>query len=269
VPLQALYYTDPACPWSWALEPTLRRLEHEFAGEVEIRYVMAGMAREFGPVEPLVREYVEAGFASGMPVDPRVWWEGAPRSSYPACIAVTAAAEQGNAGPLLRRLREGLLCRRQKLDTTDALLDAARAVPGIDVERFRIGLGSHGALEAFGADLERARAVPSEHWAEGAERVKLPSLEFLAPGGARHGVYGPAPYEALRKAAVAAGARPVDAGAPGVDQALRRWGSLATAEVAEVCRLPGPRAPAELWQAAAEWRVRAEAVGTGVLWSLA
>ena len=51
--------------------------------------------------------------------------------------------------------------------------------------------------------------------------------------------------------------------------ALRRFGSMATAEVAAVCDLPGPRAPAELWRLALEWRVRAERLGTGYLWSLA
>jgi predicted DsbA family dithiol-disulfide isomerase len=40
------YYTDPACPWSWAGEPALRRLQMEFGIELQITYVMAGMARE-------------------------------------------------------------------------------------------------------------------------------------------------------------------------------------------------------------------------------
>jgi hypothetical protein len=44
---------------------------------------------------------------------------------------------------------------------------------------------------------------------------------------------------------------------------------MATPEIALVCDLPGPRAPAELWQLALEWRVRAERLGTGHLWSLA
>jgi hypothetical protein len=54
-----------------------------------------------------------------------------------------------------------------------------------------------------------------------------------------------------------------------VQDALRRFGSMATAEVALVCDLPGPRAPAELWRLALQWRVRAERRGTGELWSLA
>lgn len=269
--IEAYYYTDPACPWSWAAEPAMRCLVHEFGSGLRLRYVMAGMAREFGDPEPLARSCVEAGLASGMPVDPRIWWEGAPRSSYPAGIAVKAAAEQGREGPYLRRLREGLLCRRRKLDNVEALVQEARGISGIDVERFRIDCGSHALLEAFGADLELGRAVPEEHHGEGAGRVKLPSVEFRGLDGAVHGVYGPSSYEALRAAALAAGAvAGVSPGGPlTLEQALRHWGSMATVEVAAVCSLPGPRAPAALWQAALEWRVKAEQVGTGELWTLA
>jgi hypothetical protein len=54
---------------------------------------------------------------------------------------------------------------------------------------------------------------------------------------------------------------------PAAEEAVRRWGSLATPEVAAACDLPGPRAPAELWQMATEWRVRARPVPGGVMWS--
>jgi putative protein-disulfide isomerase len=262
------YYTDPACPWSWALEPSLRKLRHEFGDGLSITYVMGGLAREFGDPIPVVADMLDAADESGMPVDPRPWLTAAPRSSYPACIAVKAAAEQGDPGPYLRRLREGLECRRGKLDGTDALLQAARGVPGLDLQRLRLALGSHAVLEAFGADLDRARAVPAEHHGPGAGRVRLPSLEFVGDDGAVHGVYGFSDYGSLRAAAVAAGAPPVAGPPPSVEDALRRLGSMATAEVAAVCDLPGPRAPAELWRRALEWRVRIERVGTGELWSL-
>ena len=51
--------------------------------------------------------------------------------------------------------------------------------------------------------------------------------------------------------------------------ALRRFGRLATAEVEAVCDLPGPRAGAELWRLAAEWRVKRVPVLTGEFWDLA
>jgi putative protein-disulfide isomerase len=263
------YYTDPACPWSWALEPALRKLSHELAGSLTVTYVMVGMARQFGDPVPVVGEMLEAADRSGMPVDVRLWLAAPPRSSHPACIAVEAVAEQGDPGPYLRRLREGLMCRRRKLDGTDALIEEARSVTGLDIDKLRLALGSHAILEAFGADLERAAAVPSEHHAPGTGRVKLPSLEFVGEDGIVHGVYGPSDYESLAAAAIAAGATPASVGPPSIEEALRRFGSMATAEVAAVCDLPGPRAPAELWRLATEWRVRPDRVGTGELWMLA
>jgi predicted DsbA family dithiol-disulfide isomerase len=265
------YYTDPACPWSWALEPALRKLRYELAGSLSVTYVMCGMARQFGDAVPIVAEMLEAADRSGMPVDARLWLSAPPRSSHPACLAVKAVSEQGDPGPYLRRVREGLMCRRRKLDSTDALLEEARAVPAIDLDKLRHAFGSHAIVEAFGADLDRAAAVPVEHHAPGTGRVKLPSLEFVDLDGEVHGVYGPSDYASLAAAAIAAGARPASAAGvpPAVGVALRTFGPMATAEVAAVCDLPGPRAPAELWRMATEWRVRPDRVGSGELWTLA
>jgi hypothetical protein len=241
----------------------------ELGDSLEITYVMCGMRRELEGPEQVALQALEAAAQSGMPVDARLWLEDPPVSSHPACIAVKAAAEQGDPGPYLRRLREGLFCRRRKLDNADALAEEARATGGIDLERFGVDLRSHGTLEAFAADLERAKAVAAEHHAEGSERVKLPSLEFHASDGALHGVYGYSDYATLMDAALAAGAVPTGAAAPSIEQALARWGSMATAEVAAVCELPGPPAPTELWRLASEWRVKAERTGGGEMWSRA
>jgi predicted DsbA family dithiol-disulfide isomerase len=262
--VHASYFTDPACPWSWALEPALHRLRAEFGDNVRITYVMGGLAREFGAPEKLVREWLDAGDRSGMPVDPRLWLEGAPASSFPACLAVKAAAEQGDPAAYLRRLREGLLCGRRKLDTSEALVEEARELGTLDVERFRIDLRSNAIVESFGADLERAADVGT-----GEGRTQLPSLIFGAADGAARAVHGLQPYSALRDAAVRAGAAPLAARPPGIEDALGRFGAMAAVEVAAVCDLPGPRASAELWRLALEWRVRPERRLTGELWSLA
>jgi predicted DsbA family dithiol-disulfide isomerase len=257
------YFTDPACPWSWAAEPAVRRLEVEFAEEARITYVMGGLAREFRRPHETLRHVLDASAASGMPVDGRLWLDAPPASSYPACQAVKAASEQGLDGPYLRVVREGLMARRRKLDSADALIDAARSVAGLDVERFTIDLHSNATVEAFGADLEHARAAAIE----GAPRVDLPSFSVEGEDGRAHWLrdsWEPGP---LRAAVIAAGATPRPL--PDLDEALRRFGSMAAAEVAAVCDMPGPRAPTALWQAASEWRARPEAVAAGELWSAA
>jgi putative protein-disulfide isomerase len=182
-----------------------------------------------------------------MPVDPRLWAEAPPTSSYPACMAVKAAAEQGPeaAGRYLRAVREGLFCFRRKLDGVEALVEEARGA-GLDAARFRVDLESNAIVEAFGADLEATRG----------EGLTLPTLRFED---------GP-PASDWHEAALAAGAQPADGPAPDVLSALGRVGRMATAEVEAVCDLPGPRASAELWRLAADWRVKPVRVLTGVLW---
>lgn len=247
----------------------MRRLQDEFDDSLQFTYVMCGMLRERGDPLELIGEMLEAS-EKGMPVDPRLWLNGAPGSSHPACIAVKAAGDQGQEARYLRRLREGFQCRRRKLDSGESLLEEARMLGGFDLERFRIDLASHATLEAFGADLDRARSVPEKHKAPGTDRVVLPSLEFQGDGP-QSAVYGYADHAVLREAAMTAGAQPRPGAerAPTVEEALRRFQPMATAEVAAVCQLPGPRAPAELWRLASEWRVRPERLGSGELWTLA
>ena len=46
--VEVRYYSDPACTWSWAAEPALRRLIFEFEGELNFIWGMGGLARHFG-----------------------------------------------------------------------------------------------------------------------------------------------------------------------------------------------------------------------------
>jgi putative protein-disulfide isomerase len=260
----ARYYTDPACPWSWNAEPAVRKLMVEFGDNLSWTYVMGGLARDYTNTPDArfrrLAEWLDATDRGGMPIDPRLWVDSAIGSSYPSCMAVKAAAEQGAdaATRYLRAVREGLMCFRRKLDGVEALVEEARRAD-LDVERFRVDLGSHAIVEAFGADLEETRA--------GDEAAASPSIAFEDGAGGRVAVGS---YEDLRAAAVEAGAEPVAGAAPpSVLDALRLFGRMATAEVAAVCALPGPRAPAELWRLAAEWQVRPVRVVTGELWELA
>src|SRR5439155_18297351 len=126
----------------------------------------------------------------------------------------------------------------------------------------RIDLASHAIVELFGTDLEEARDIPDEARERGGvkqgqtgERLGFPAMAFVSESGERHWVFGVRPYGEYREAAEAAGAR--STGAPlGVEEALRRFGRLATGEVEAVCDLPEPRALAELWRLAAEWEVK-------------
>jgi predicted DsbA family dithiol-disulfide isomerase len=280
------YHTDPACPWSWAAEARIRALMVWYGEDLRWRLVMGGLAREIAPgVSPrvtlplevragLVEEWLTVSAETAAPLDPLTWAEGGIRTTYPACMAVRAAAEQGiePAFAYLRRLREGIMCERSKLDHAEALVEAARQA-GLDVERFRLALRSHAITEAFGADLEATAALAAEQGpppprsSAGAGGAALPTLVFES-GAAREFVRGLQPLEAYRRAAESCGARRREVH-PGVEEVVRRFGRATTAEVESLCGLPGPRAQAELWRLAEGWQLRPVRVLTGWLWESA
>src|SRR5204863_8954702 len=145
-----------------------------------------------------VAQWLESAADSGMPSDARLWSRNPIASTYPACQAVKAAAEQGTdvAYGYLRRVREGLMTERKKLDHAEALIGEAGPA-GLDVERFRIDLTSHAITEAFAADLDEVRNPPDEareqekvKRTERHDRVSFPSALFVGDDGARHGVWG-------------------------------------------------------------------------------
>jgi predicted DsbA family dithiol-disulfide isomerase len=262
--VEVTYVTDPADPWSWAAEPALRRLEVEFGGEVGITYVMGGLARQVDDPATLARRALDASAASGMPVDVRLWLDRPPASTYPACLAVKAAAEQGRDGAVLRALREGFMVDRRRQDSADALLAAVREVPGLDLARFEVDLRSNAIVEAFGADLDVARSG-------GPDGAALPLPSWRVRGERGEAVVEAADAAAvgpLRDAVLRAGAAPQGA-LPGAEEVVRRFGRVATPEVAAACDLPGPRAAGELWALALQWRVRPERVLGGELWVVA
>jgi predicted DsbA family dithiol-disulfide isomerase len=248
----------------------------EFGESLRWRWVMAGLTRDLAPGAEAraagIEEWLRVSEATAAPLDPLLWRDGPLRTTYPACMAVKAAQEQAADGgyAYLRRLREGIMCERRRLDGAEALVEEARRA-GLDVEQFRVGLGSHAITEAFGADIEATAALAGEardesgRSSQGREGVPLPTAVFEGNGG-RRVVSGAVGYDVLRDAAVSCGAAPAGNGRVSVEQALARFGRLTTREVETLCDLPGPRAGAELWGLAQAWKVRAVPVLTGELW---
>ena len=278
MPVEVRYYTDPACSWSWGSEPKLRRLMWEFGEGLRFQWVMGGLARSYdsGDYSHQTAEWLDVAAESGMPVDARLWSQNPIGSTYPACQAVKAAAEQGPdaAYRYLRRLREGLMTERKKLDHAEALIGEAGPA-GLDVARFRIDLNSNAITEAFAADIEAVRDPAKEARARdkvgepvGQERMSFPSALFRAEDGVERGVWGWSTYESYREAAAAAGAEagrglPSDPTAP-----IQRFGRCTTRELEELTGKPGPVLQAELWSLARDWRLRPVAVLGGSFWEL-
>ena len=272
------------------MEPAIRGLMVAFGDGLRWSFVMGGLGRDLldegsGPsrqlgsaaIARLVREWLTAAEVAEAPLDPLVWFESPLRSTFPASMAVKAASEQASDGGYryLRRLREGILCERRRLDHAEPLVEEARAA-GLDVERFRIDLRSHGITEAFAADLDATAALAQEepaggdvHGSRTASGAVLPTLVISNEAGERRVLVGLRSLAECRAAAEELGAESSGDRAPTPEALIERFGRVTTHEVVEVCELPGPRAAAELWRLAGEWKIRVRRCLTGELWEKA
>ena len=290
--MQVRWFTDPACSWSWGAEPLLRRLIWEFDGELDFVWAMGGLARRYGSsyrdeegsigagadcFADLMSHWLNVAGQTGMPCDPRLWTESPIDSTFPSCVAVEAASEQGweAAYRYLRRVREGLFCERLRLDDREALVGEAEAA-GLDRARFEAAFDSPAATRSFEAHMEEAREVPEEARAErkhsqteGRDRLSFPSAIFVGEDGARHGVWGWQPLERYREAALAAGAKQVNEGALPPLAAIERFGRAATKEVELLNQADELSTRAELWRLASDGRLRPVRALTGMLWEIA
>jgi predicted DsbA family dithiol-disulfide isomerase len=291
--VQVRYYSDPSCSWSWAAEPALRRLMWEFEGELEFVWVMGGLARRYGRsyrdeeggigqgpdcFTDLISHWLDVAAEGLMPNDPRIWKVNPLTSTYPACQAVEAASQQGwEAGyRYLRRLREGIMVERRKLDEPEAL--RAEAGPaGLDRERFEADLRSDATAAAFEADLEEVRNPPEEarvaggvRRTEGRQRISFPSALFIGPDGERQGVWGEAARspEPLLQAAFAAGGNLVNRDSLEPLDAIGRFGPCATRELEVLAGRPRPVIESELWELARDSRLKPVSALTGTIWEL-
>jgi putative protein-disulfide isomerase len=172
--LEIIYFTDPLCCWSWAMEPQLRKIQYEYNGQMHWRYCMGGLLPgwnnyhdeinsvnrpiQMGPV------WMHAQSVSGMPMEANIWMRDAPATSYTACIAVKNASMQSEeAGRrYLRLLREAVMIRGENIAKENVLIDIADRLSNekkyhFNSSIFRQQLKEENALEAFRNDLQEVQ----------------------------------------------------------------------------------------------------------------
>ena len=247
--IEATYFTDPLCSWSWAFEAVWRRLRYELADRLSWRYALGGMIPDWqtfnDPLHSVHRpaqmgpSWYEVRHLTGMPIDEMIWLQDPPASSYPACVAVKAAARQGKAieEAYLRRLREAVMLERRNVARREVLVELFDELPGElpddpppAGDRFRRDLVGKEALEAFREDLKDAGYR---------EIGRFPALVLRGGNGRAVLVVGYRPYPVFREAlaAVAPDLEPARTATDPVAYALH-WGSITAAEVAAAVERP-------------------------------
>lgn len=166
--LQIQYFTDPLCCWSWAFEEAWQQVQQNYA--CDVTYYMGGLLAnwetyhdqvnavtrplQMGPVWMQVRQM------ANVTINDRIWFSDPPASSYPACVAVKAAARQSPEAEqqYLFMLREAVMVKEANIARKSVLLETARSLSQKNPQLFRYDqfesdLTSADTISAFKADL--------------------------------------------------------------------------------------------------------------------
>jgi len=205
--VEIIYYTDPLCCWSWAMEQHWQRLTANFKDAIEWRYCMGGLLPDWKkyndqlnavsrPVQ-MAPVWLHAGQSTGVHIEHRLWIKDPPASSYTACIAVKCAALQSfEAGEkYLYALREVCMLQGFNIARYDVLLalanELAKTLIHFDVEQFKTDLNNGNGLEAFRKDLQEVKYY-SIH--------RFPTFIMKQANGKALAITGYRPYDTLEAA---------------------------------------------------------------------
>jgi predicted DsbA family dithiol-disulfide isomerase len=167
-----VYYTDPLCCWSWAMESQWRRFQKEYGSRLSVSYRMMGLLPSWDRFSDALHsvsrpsqmgpEWMQAARISGLPIADKIWVTDPPSSSFPACIAVKCAGDQstGLGVAYLLAAREAVMVEGRNIAKTQVLIDIAEEVssdyPTFSLDKFeRSLLGSRGR-ELFRLDYQQA-----------------------------------------------------------------------------------------------------------------
>lgn len=204
--LSLVWYTDPLCCYSWAMEAAWQRLLQQYRKQLHLRYCMGGLLPDWNSYYDdinLVRKPIQMGSIwmetrqrTGATINDRIWFENPPASSYPACIAVKAASFQSAQAEAayLHHLREAVMVRGYNIAQKEVLLQLAQELEkqnsvAFDAALFEAALLSDAAIDAFRKDLEEVHIK---------NITRFPTLVIL-PANHRNGkiITGYRPYETL------------------------------------------------------------------------
>ena len=186
--LDATLYSDPACPWAYSANPSLRVLEWRYRDQLRWRLVLIGLTEDASQYE--ARGYTPLRAARGqlryrrygMPLAPNP--KARISATARACRAAVAARilDPGSEWRVFRSLQLANFTRSLLLDDDAQLADALGAVPGIRAQEIIARLDSDDVSEAYERDRAEARtAAGSASELQGKTAASDGPVRYTAP----------------------------------------------------------------------------------------
>lgn len=170
--LMILYYVhDPMCSWCWGFSPTWSKIRSQLPENVELKYLLGGLAPDSQEPMPQDMQQAIAGYwkkiqqhIPGTEFNFDFWQECEPRrSTYPSCRAVIAARKQN---PELERemidsIQKAYYLNAKNPSIDDTLISIAGAL-GLDEKIFASDLNSDETKQQLQKEINFGRQIGAQ-----------------------------------------------------------------------------------------------------------
>ena len=156
------------CSWCWAFKPTWDKVKEALLGQVEVDYLLGGLAPDSNEPMPIeTREYVKGNWKRIQEMNPDTrfnydfWTSCEPkRSTYPACRAVICAKQQHPDFEklMIYGIQRSYYLEAQNPSNDDVLINIAESL-GLDTDKFRIDLKSSQINEILLDEIKLTRSM--------------------------------------------------------------------------------------------------------------
>ena len=183
VPAMARLYCflDPMCSWCWAFRPALKVVESQLPHEISLVRVLGGLAPDTEePMSEAMRNKLQEIWRTiqskvpGTEFNFRYWEVSTPRrSTYRACRAVIAAAQQCDYGPaMIEAIQRAYYLEARNPSDRSTLIELAQDMH-LDAERFAHDLDS----PDIQAELDRQIALTKAYGVKGFPTLLLETAQ--------------------------------------------------------------------------------------------
>ncbi|MEE9327238.1 MAG: DsbA family protein [Cocleimonas sp.] len=167
-----LYYIhDPMCSWCWGFQPTWLKIREALENEIEIKYLLGGLAPDSDIPMPESMQKDIAGYWRKIQQHiPNTqfnfdFWENCQprRSTYPACRAVIAARKQNTEVELamIDSIQKAYYLKAQNPSDDSTLISLAESL-GLDSQTFSDDLNAAETQNKLESEMTFARKIGAQ-----------------------------------------------------------------------------------------------------------
>lgn len=183
--VELIYVHDPMCSWCWGYQPILPEVISAVVNEVPVRRLLGGLAPDSDVPMPAAQQQAIQGYwrrieqELGRPFNYDFWKLNTPRrSTYPACRAVLAAAEQQAEVAMIDAIQQAYYQRAMNPSNLEVLCQLAAEL-GLDEAQFRESISSQKVVDKFSEELLEVQRLPVQGFPTwvfraGSDAVALP-----------------------------------------------------------------------------------------------